>query len=640
MKAFAAVLRRELAERWMIPVAAALLGLVPLAAPLLPMEGYRGPDLRGGTALALALIASYLLALVLGGSVLARDLGERRLGFYFSRPLPGWAIWAGKLGTAILLALGSGLLILLPSLLLGDRPGAGALSWKAGFAANTGLWAASVTLLVLLANAAAVLVRSRSPWLLFDLGAAAVLTAWLWVQLNQLQAAGAIGAVMGIQIAMLAVLLVALAAASAVQILRARTDLRRGHRLLSLTLWGLLGGAALAAAGYGRWVLAASPEDLFTFRLVLAAPAGPWVAVSGPASGRADFQPLFLLDTRSGRYVRISASSWAYEVWAGPVFSEDGRRAVWLEPERRGMLPVSVRRLDLDRADSRPVAVPITFDRSGPRALSVSRDGRRMAVIHRQRILVMDLANGRNLASVPVPSGGELWQDRLRFLASGVLRFYGTRSSGEGETADELRVIDVDPGSGKILRAFALPARNEWPWDLSRDGNHLLLHSRDLAFTPSQVRVVDLTTGEPSISVLLQRVTGRVDLLDDDRLMVSERAGGKMVLRLLDLRGAELRRFEIPAARARIAGRPAPGLLVVSVMPPGRPGDWASRQNLLLDLDRGTWKPFVNGVVPAAWTHLPPGSLGTRLFFDNDGGLFEVDLKTGRRRVILHPEER
>lgn len=639
MKAFVAILRRELAERWLIPVAAALLGLVPLAAPLLPIEGYRGPDLRGGTALALALIASYLLSLVLGSSVLARDLGERRLGFYFSRPLPGWAIWAGKLGAALILALGSGLLIMLPSLLLGDRPDAGGLSWPAGFAGNAALWAASVCLLVLLANAAAVLFRSRSPWLLFDLAAAAVLAAWLWVEMSRLQAAGAQGVLMQVQIAMLAVLLAALAAASAVQVLRARTDLRRGHRLLSLTLWGILGLATLAVAGYGRWVLAAVPEDLTTFRFVLPAPAGTWVALSGPTGGRGDFEPLFLFDTRSGRSFRISTVWWGYEIWGGPVFSEDGRRAVWLESERR-LLPMSVRRLDLDRPGARPAPVPITFGESSPQAFALSHDGRRLAAIHKERILVMDVQTGRALASVPVPSGRDLWPDRLRFLPSGTLRFYGIRLAGEEDENGELRVIDVDPDGGKVTRSLALPAPDEWAGELSRDGSRLLLHTRDLSLAATHVRVLDLATGESSPPIALQRVTGRADLLGNDRVLISERAGVRMLLRLLDTQGTELRRFEIPAERLRISGRPSPGLLVVSILPPGKPNDWRSRRSLLLDLDRGTWKPLADGLVPVAWVGPPPGSLGTRLFFDNRGGLFELDPATGHRRVILHPEER
>lgn len=638
MKAFAAVLRRELAERWLIPVAAILLGLVPLAAPFLPVQGYRGPDLRAGTALALALIVSYLLAVVLGSSVLARDLGERRLGFYFSRPLPGWAIWGGKLAAAFVLALGSGFLVGLPSLLLGDRLDPAGLSWKSGLAANLGLWAGSVSLLIVLANAAAVMIRSRSPWLLLDLGAATALTAVLWVQMSRLAAAGAYGAVMQVQTALLVLLPVILAAASAVQVLRARTDLRRGHRLLSLTLWGLLGLTALAISGYGRWVLAASPEDLFTFRFVVPAPAGTWIAVAGPAERRAGFEPAFLLDTRTGRSFRISASFWTYGSWDGPVFSGDGRRAVWLEHERGRMVPVYVRKLDLDRPGARPSPVPIVFAESGPQGFSLSHDGRRLAVIHRERILVMDLATGRVLASVPVPAGGKTWEDRLRFLASGALRFYGLRGlreMGEGEEERELRVIDLDPGTGKVLRSLSLPASGELISDLSPDGNRLLLHTRSLTLTSSRARIVDLTTGESS-PITTQAVTGSAAFLDGDRVMVTERGGGKAVLRLLDTRGTELRRYEVPADRLRLGGRPAPGFLVLSILPPGsRRSDWASRRCLLLDLDRGTWRSLVAGMVPAAWTDLPPGSLGTRLFFQDRGGLVEVDPATGRQRVIL-----
>lgn len=637
MRAFAAVLRRELAERWLIPVAALLLGLVPLAAPLLSIGGYRGPELRSGTALALALITSGLLAVVLGSSVLARDLGERRLGFYFSRPLPGWAIWAGKLAAAFVLALGSGFLIMLPCLLLGDRLDPSGLFWKVSLADNVGLWAAGVSLLILLANAAAVMFRSRSPWLLLDLGAATLLTAVVWVELNRLVVEGAYGALMQIPAGLLAALLAALAAASAVQVLRARTELRRGHRLLSLTLWGLLGLAALAVAGYGRWFLAASPEDVLTFRFVTPAPAGDWVALAGPVQRRAGFEPLFLLDTRSGRYVRIPSSVWDYGLWNGPVFSRDGRRAVWLEPEGRRAVPLYARRLDLDRPGARPEPVPIVFDGSSPRALALSDDGRRLAAIHRERILVMDLATGRALASVRMPGGRNLWEDRLRFLASGTLRFYGIRD-GERDEESELQVVDVDPVGGKVLRSFATPAPNEWTSTLSPDGNRLLLHTRDLTLPDSHARVVDLATGASSPPIPVQRLTGGVCLLGDDRILVSEGDGGRVVLRLLDLQGVELRRYSLPAGRLRIGGRPAPGLLAVAIVPPGGRGNWDSRRSLLLDLDRGTWRPLADGVVPVALNDLPPGSLGTRLFFHHGGGLLEIDPATGRRRVILRPE--
>lgn len=645
MKAFLAVLRRELAERWLIPVAAALLGFVPLAAPLLPVEGYHGPDLRAGTALALALIASYLLAVVLGGSVIARDLGERRLGFYFSRPLPGWAIWAGKLASALVLALGSGVLIGLPAMLLGDRLdpagywGVG-FSWRTSLVANAVLWAASVSLLILLANAVAVMVRSRSPWLLLDLAAAAVLISVLWVEQSRLAAAGAYGASAWALTALLAALALALLVASAVQVVRARTDLRRGHRLLSLTLWTLLGISALAVSGYGWWVLAAGPEDLESFQFVLPAPAGTWAAVAGPVERRAGFEPVFLFDTRSPRYFRISSAYWAYGDRGWPVFSKDGRHAAWLESDGLRALPLFVRSLDLERPGARPVPVPIVFAESSPRAFTLSPDGRRLAVVHRGRILVLDMATGRARASVPVPpveAGGieELRGDGLRFLGSGVLRFVRVQPVAEGGKEREVRLIDLDPGTGRVLRTLARPTDAEYVWDTAPGGDRVLLHTRGYPPHPSEFQILDLTTGEPGIRFTLPSATGNVEFLDDDRLLTTQRGGGKALLRLLDLHGTVLRRFELPADRIRVGGRPAPGLLALSILPAGARNDWASRRSLLLDLDRGTLRLLGGGIVPVPWAHLPPASPGTRLFLQGRGGLVDLDPETGRRRVIL-----
>ena len=78
--------------------------------------------MRSGVALGLALIVSLVLAMALGGSVIARDLGERRLGFYFARPISGGAIWAGKLAAAAVLAVGAGVLVLLPASLFSGLP--------------------------------------------------------------------------------------------------------------------------------------------------------------------------------------------------------------------------------------------------------------------------------------------------------------------------------------------------------------------------------------------------------------------------------------------------------------------------------------------------------------------------------------
>ena len=58
---------------------------------------------------------------MLGSTIVGRDLSDRRLGFYFSRPLRGWTIFLGKLGGVLAVALGSTALVLTPSVVAGRR---------------------------------------------------------------------------------------------------------------------------------------------------------------------------------------------------------------------------------------------------------------------------------------------------------------------------------------------------------------------------------------------------------------------------------------------------------------------------------------------------------------------------------------
>src|SRR4029077_12545575 len=122
MRGFAAVFEREFYERRLLWVVALVLSLVPVVLPLMPgllPGGASVEDLRSGLAFGLAALLAALLALFLGTSMIASDLAERRLRFYFARPLTGWTLWAGKLTACLTLVLGAGLLVLIPAALLG-----------------------------------------------------------------------------------------------------------------------------------------------------------------------------------------------------------------------------------------------------------------------------------------------------------------------------------------------------------------------------------------------------------------------------------------------------------------------------------------------------------------------------------------
>lgn len=637
MKAFAAVLRRELAERRLLALAAALLGLIPLAVPFLPLGISRAPDARAGTAIALALIVSYVLALVLGGTVLARDLSERRLGFYFSRPLPGWSIWAGKLAGGAVLAFGSGVLVLLPSLLLGDRLDPSGY-WGLGIGQgldlwlSSALWAVTVLALLLAANAVGVMVRSRSPWLLLDLLAATLLLGAAGVITDRLLSAWAVGAMALAQSGLLVAVVLSFAAASAVQVTRGRTDLRRGHRLLSLTLWVLLGLSVLAFGGYARWVLAAAPEDLESIGQVVPAPAGEWIALEGSTgAGRGKFEPSFLMDTSSGRFARIGFQAAA---WSGLTFSRDGRHAVWAQASGRSLYPMNVYRMDLGRPGAEPVQTPAGFSNSVPHALALSPDGRRLACIAGGRVVAQELQDGKLLLSAPVER--EVWErERLRFLDSRTLRYYfsvSQRGSRGGQA--ELRVIDFDLATGRASREVRVPGAFVI-WGISPDGHRLLLKSRNLELDRTEIAVADLRTGEPPAVLPLPGIGNEISLLPDGRLVASRRSRGRIELLILDGNGAELKRFEIPGIHVRFGGQPAPGLLAVATAPDRSvTGGWRSD---LLDLETGALRPVGEGLYPQGWPALPPGSVGTKLFARRNGGLVRIDPATGRQTIILRP---
>ena len=635
MRAFAIVLGRELAERRLLALAAALLGLIPLAVPFLPLGISRAPDARSGTAIALALIVSYVLALVLGGTVLARDLSERRLGFYFSRPLTGWAIWAGKLAGGAVLAFGSGVLVLLPSLLLGDRLDPSGY-WGLGIGRgldlwlSSALWAVTVLALLLAANAIGVMVRSRSPWLLLDLLAGTLLLAAAGIVTGRLLSAWAVDAMAMAQAGLLVAAVLSFAAASAVQVTRGRTDLRRGHRLLSLTLWVLLGLSVLAFGGYAQWVLAAAPEDLESIGGVIPAPAGEWIALEGSTgAGRGKFEPSFLLDISSGRFVRIGAQSMA---WGGATFSRDGRHAVWVQASGRLLYPVNVYRIDLGRPGAEPVQTPVGFSEAVPHALALSPDGRRLACIAGGRVVAQELGNGKLLLSAPVER--EVWErERLRFLDSRTLRYYFSVSQ-RANREPELRVIDFDLDTGRAAREIRLPG-SFVIWGISPDGYRLLLRFRNLELDRTEIAIADLRTGEPPAGIPMPGIGNEIALLPDGRLLASRRSRGRIELILLDGHGTELKRFEIPGVHVRFGGQPAPGLLAVATALGRSITDgWRSD---LLDLETGALRPVGEGLYPQGWPTLPPGSVGTKLFASKNGGLVRIDPATGRLHTILRP---
>ncbi len=651
MRGFAAVLGRELFERRLLAVVALCLGLAAVALPLMPgfrPGGVAVADVQGGMAFGFALLLTFLMALFLGGSVIAADLAERRLGFYFARPLSGRALWAGKFAAALILVFGAGLLVLAPAVLTGGNLSLDGIWGVGGVISVSGpelllTWSAALLFLLFGTHAASVVVRSRSPWAVLDLVALVAVAGLFWAMVRRLVLEGALlrlsfarqeerlGIVAWMELGFLAAALLALVAASALQVTRGRTELRRGHRVLSTGLWGISGLAALLFAGFALWVLAAGPEDLRGVRRVSSPSAGSWIAFSGPAARRPGYSPSFLYDVSSGRSVRARFGLISYDLGESAVlFSADGRRAVWMEfdgvPFRS---PVVVFRLDLDRPGARPVRTSISFPRP-PGSLALSPDGRRLAAYQWQaRITVDDVDSGRLLASVPYgnlrPWLAFVGADRVRIYNLPFYQWYGdggvsyasTRSRGISELDLASMPPRLEP-TGQIPGEKAI-----FGWSLSPGGDRGILRTREL------LRLCDARTGEPLARLAGGKAHGA--FLADGRIAVTQNQPA-VELRIFSPDGrSELRRLRFTGARnLEVVDQPAPGLLRVAGLRTGAPRP--SWEVWRIDLETGGARS--QGLRRLAELK-PPVIAGPRFSLGDKDGVSWYDPWSSRGRIVL-----
>jgi hypothetical protein len=618
MRAFLAVFEREVYERRLLGVVALVLGLAAVAAPAVPglrPGGVSSEDLRNGMALGFALLLTVLMALFLGVSVIGSDLAERRLGFYFARPLSGRVIWGGKIAAALALIFGAGLLVVAPAAVLGGGFNPNGL-WIEGVWSLSGsvfleLAAAGLLFLFLAAHAASVIVRARSAWVLLDvvaLGLVSLLIEWplrrlafegvLPTRIFWMRGVGVVTSETGVSawivLALVVAGFIALLLAGALQVTRGRTDPRRGHRFLSATLWGILLAAALLGAGFTSWVLAAGPGDLSRVERFVAAPKGTWMAFTGAAERRPGYYPSFLYNLDSGRFVRARFGL-IYNFYNGiePFvrFSADGRRAVWLEYDGAPPATLLLYRMDLDRPGAEPVRSTISF-KSPPGNLALSPDGRLLAIYdwdsrdYGGRLTVQETDSGRLISSVRYESAGP--RPRLVFVPSGRLRVYETALYGRPGFPDEVKEsplgiseLDFATSHPRLETIGRMPLTHGLAsWSLDPAGDRVFLRGKE------GLRLCDARTGALLAQVGEVRSFGY--FLTDGRVAVLDRPlVAPWTLRVLSADGrSELRRFGFEGSRrVVVADQTSPGLLRVLVSSSGsNPSPWDLR---VLDLESG-----------------------------------------------------
>jgi hypothetical protein len=451
------VASRELRERRLVFLGALIIGILTLATPLLPHGRTLGSspgEVVTGYALWLSLGFALAGAFLAGLSVMSRDLVENRIGFYFSRPISAGALWSGKVVAALLLAIGTAFLVVLPATVIGGGLWQiTALALSMGWEQQSGavvLAAAlgAVVFLIVFGQYTGIIFRSRSRWLALDLLGIPFLVVLFWLALAPLLRGLALQLVAASIVAGAIWMTFALLLGGFVGLGVGRVDLRSVHRALTITVAGLVASFVAGFALWGVWVRSPEPSDLTggtraTDRIHSVVPldGDRWVAFGGKARGRGDFIPFFLSDLESGRSFRLGAGT------RTPFgFSADGTRAYWgelasVDPFRWQLMTSSL------EGDFSPRRTTITM--TPPEVAALSPDGSRLAVIDQGVISIYDIESERSLLSMRLPDQNVSY--RLHYLASDLVRIFALRvHSGTGPGRAGHRVYELEISSRQI----------------------------------------------------------------------------------------------------------------------------------------------------------------------------------------------
>ena len=628
MRALLAITARELRERWTLPLALFVSGFVPLFL-------VRYVDITARPlAMIAAVAAAWGVALLMGGSVIARDLADGRLAFFFARPVSWWSIAGGKLLAALLMSVAAPVAGVLPAILADWNPTVDA-KILAELAGGGGLALKLALLLTLVAfgHVASVVYRARSTWAAVDfllVGVCAWGGVWLFYAFKRLGVvlSGPPSSAWTLLLPLLLVAAVPLTAA-AVQMAAGRSDLRRGHVALSLTFWS---GVLVWLAALGGLLLrerAVTPADLSVRGITAVSPDGRLVGLEGtPRGGRA----AFVYDAASGRSLRLGLGS-------SPAFSADGRYVAWVEeaPFWRHDRPTEIQlaRLDDKGFAAETVDLATRLPQEGIVGLALSAKAERLAIVQNATLSVYEIPSGRTLSTTTAADG--TWM-AAAFLKDGELRAFRRVRAALGALGTGVlpgRVEVVSMGGGVPTSAIRLDAVGHAILLSPADEDFVLLHE---PLAPRRVSLHDARTGR-----LVRRFSGEDGFQVADALELED--GGVALIEAqpptrrlrLAREGQPDRVALLPEGSAVISGGLPQGLLAIGRFVPAH--GLLAGETLFFSSDTAEPRGSEPGLLPALRFGLGPSrrvtGVAAQLFVSDSGELVRFDPSTRERRLLL-----
>lgn len=406
------IARRELEEKRFVFIAAFWLAVVifllPIA-PRVPMRSWREIYVIGTGIVAVAFAIG--VAGILGATIVGREVSDRRLSFYFTRPISAPSIWFGKLIAALLLITGTFLIAMLPSFFAGGK--AIRQVWSGEGHNFLKFVAIIATVVFFMCHVLGTIARARSVRAFIDLAALtlACFAAWLIVQPLVSHFATEMALAVAQVFGWLA--LAAVVAAGAWQLAVGRTDRARSHAALSQGLWPAIAIALAICAVYVAWIVSPAPADLVGHISARVSPKGEYAILTGEASHRRDYRPLFLMNIRTGAFGRLDGFP------PNEGFTRDGSKVFLMRPvgSEQDAAQVVIR----DVPTGKETVTDLVFH--GPAFFStVSSDGRRIAWAGRGVISTYDIDSKKSMGSARVRYWSSMWfdtPDTLRVLSVG-----------------------------------------------------------------------------------------------------------------------------------------------------------------------------------------------------------------------------
>ncbi|HEX6083299.1 MAG TPA: hypothetical protein VF266_02160 [Thermoanaerobaculia bacterium] len=551
MSAAIALFTRELRGRTRLFVSCAVLACVPFLATLLPAAQAHRADVIAMVGGFLAICVGAAVALATGGSVIVRDLAERRMSFWFAKPLHPAALWFGKASAALLTCLLSFAIIAVPAMLAGGG------AWKNYWLGETsvlGVSALGIAVLFLVSHAFATVVRSRSLLLALDFFFAVVAVGALLLLVWPVVLGGAVEVTKWLALGIAAAMLAVLAIAPVWQLERGRADIRRSHAAFSRFFWPGIGVVLLVAGSYVAWLVSAKPADLQTVASVEQAPRSTKVLVTGTAAGRGDYQSTFLLDRTTGSYERVATPPW----W-GIESSQDGKVLAWLQPS--GLF--RVRQLEL-HVNGRATGILASLSSR----MVLSGDGARVAIDNGRTVTVYDVATGRIAGSAAGFDSRS--QASMYFVTSDLLRVVET---------PPLRIAELDLRTRRLTRTGSpLSAALRNSVSVSGDGTRMFVRGPNV--------IADARSGA-AIATLDAERYGAASMLHDGSVVAAAFAKGAARVHLYGPDGVRRHELTLPGT---------PGLWITGEVEGGRVLLTTRHGMLVVDVNRGVIVRKLDGV--------------------------------------------